>query len=127
MLTELFSPQFGRQLDQDEFLITVGATEALFCAIFGHVNPGDEVIIIEPYYNVYKSIVTTAGAVPVFVPLRLRSNNAAVNKSSDWCLDEDELRSKFNQNTKMIILNTPHNPMGKVMRKLPSQFAECAL
>lgn len=53
-----------------EIVITIGADEALFCAVFGYVNPGDEVILLEPCYNLYEALVRTAGGIPVFVPLR---------------------------------------------------------
>ena len=100
--------------------MTTGATEALYCAIFGHINPGDEVIIIEPFYNVYEPMVRAAGGVPRFIPLRLSLESVDVSYllSSEWVLDEIELQSLFHKKTKMIIVNTPNNPIGKVKNRV---------
>ncbi|RWS28230.1 Kynurenine--oxoglutarate transaminase 3-like protein, partial [Leptotrombidium deliense] len=95
---------------EKEILITVGAHEALHCAILGHVNPGDEVIIIEPFYDSYPTMVKLAKGIPVYVPLRLKNGYSSRN----FKLDAKELESKFTSKTKMIIVNTPHNPTGKV-------------
>lgn len=76
------------------------------------VDPGDEVILIEPYFNFYKSLVTVAQGVPVFVSLRPSVDPPT--KSSHWIFDPKELESKFNKNTKLMVLNTPNNPLGKV-------------
>ncbi|RWS21081.1 Kynurenine--oxoglutarate transaminase 3-like protein, partial [Leptotrombidium deliense] len=56
-----------------EILITVGASEALHCAILGHIDPGDEVIVIEPFYDFYPSMIKIAQGIPVYVPLRLKN------------------------------------------------------
>ncbi|XP_071447831.1 kynurenine aminotransferase isoform X2 [Hetaerina americana] len=118
-LSRLYSQLVRRPIDsQTEILVTSGAYEALFSTIQGHVGPGDEVVIIEPYFDCYEPMVLTAGGKPIFVPLRPKTESGVKSTSSaDWVLDPDELSSAFNDRTKAIILNTPHNPVGKVFSK----------
>lgn len=106
----------ARQAEQDlgrpvdplaEVTITVGATEGLYVATTGLVDPGDEVILLEPFYDSYPANVLIAGGVPRYVPLRPQADGG-------WALDPDELRAAFSPRTKLIVLNTPHNPTGKV-------------
>lgn len=85
-------------------LITAGATEAVFSSVMGLVDRGDEVIVIEPYFDSYVPNILMAGATPIYVPLR----------PPEWTFDPDELRKAFNTKTRAIILNTPHNPTGRV-------------
>ncbi|RWS19130.1 Kynurenine--oxoglutarate transaminase 3-like protein, partial [Leptotrombidium deliense] len=102
ILSRLYSNITQHNVDGDnEILITVGASEALQCAILGHVDPGDEVIIIEPFYDFYPSMLSLANGIPVYVPLRLKSGSRS---SRNFMLDENELESKFSSKTKMIIL-----------------------
>lgn len=85
-------------------VVTAGATQAVFSSILGLVDPGDEVIIIEPFFDSYVPNVVWAGATPVYVPMH----------APDWTLDPVELRAAFSPKTKAILLNTPHNPTGRV-------------
>ncbi len=101
---------YGQAFDPDtEITVTSGATEALCAAILGVVNPGDEVILFEPFYDSYVPDVLMAGGVPRYVPLHPPDETRA-----DWHYDEAELARTFNRRTRLIIVNTPHNPTGKV-------------
>lgn len=90
-----------------EIFVTHGATEALFAAIMGLVNPGEEVIIFEPFYDSYVPSVQMAHGVPRFYTLR----------PPDWRIDPDALAALFSDKTKLILINTPHNPTGKVFSR----------
>jgi N-succinyldiaminopimelate aminotransferase len=94
---------------ETEVTVTSGATEALFAAVLALVNPGDEVIVFEPFYDSYVPNVLMAGGVPRYVPLY-----APVPTHPQWHYDPDELAAAFNARTRLILLNTPHNPTGKV-------------
>ena len=106
-VAEKMSVSLGREVRAPENVqITVGATEALFAVMQAFVNPGDEVVVLEPFYDAYPADVLMAGGVPKFVALEPHGN--------DWTLDFDALAAAFTGKTKAIILNTPHNPTGKV-------------
>lgn len=105
-IADRYGPLLGRQLDPGaEVTVTAGCTEALAASFLGLVDPGDEVILIEPYYDSYPVGVALAGAVPRYVTLR----------PPDFRLDADELAAAFSPMTKAIVVNTPHNPTGRVL------------
>jgi len=87
--------------------VTVGATEGLFAITQAFIDPGDEAIMLEPFYDAYAADVVMAGGVPRFVPLHPQEDGS-------WLLDFDELRAAFSNKTKAIFVNSPHNPTGKV-------------
>ena len=96
---------YEHELDPEgEITVTTGATEALVAAVLAVVNPGDEVIIFEPFYDAYPPDVLMAGGVPRYVRL----------PEPDWRLPLEELRAAIGPRTRAIMLNTPHNPIGKV-------------
>ena len=90
-----------------EVTVTCGATEAMMASMLALINPGDEAIIFEPFYENYGPDAAVSGAVPRFVSL----------DPDDFSIDEDALKSAFNNNTKAIVVNTPNNPSGKVFTK----------
>jgi N-succinyldiaminopimelate aminotransferase len=88
-------------------IVTAGATEGIFSAVLGLVDPGDEVIVIEPFYDSYVPNILMAHAIAVYVPLH----------PPDWTFDPDELRAAFTSKTRAFILNTPQNPTGRVFTR----------
>jgi aminotransferase len=104
---------YDLDVDQDrEITVTCGATEAMASVFMALVDPGDEVIILEPFYENYGPDAILAGAAPVFVPL----------DGPNWTLDGDRLKKAFTKRTKAIVLNTPHNPTGRVFTRAEMQM-----
>lgn len=102
----------GQTYDADsECLVTVGATEAIAATVLGLVEPGSDVIIIEPYYDSYKAAVALADATYTAVALVPQEGENA----KTWVLDRDALAAAVSENTAMIIINSPHNPTGAVL------------
>lgn len=96
---------YGLDVDwQTEVMVTSGATEALADSLMGLIEPGDEVVLIEPLYDCYLPIVRRAGGVPKLVRVT----------PPDWSLDRDALRAAFSEKTKLLLLNNPMNPAAKV-------------
>ncbi|KAJ3022489.1 Kynurenine--oxoglutarate transaminase 3 [Thoreauomyces humboldtii] len=117
-LSDYYVQSMGRTLNPlTEILTTVGASEAISSIMQAFLDPGDEVILFQPYYDCYPAAVTLAGGVPVVVSLRPQATTAPLT-SHDWKLDTDEIRSKVKPGiTKMILINNPHNPIGKVFTR----------
>lgn len=92
---------------RDNILVTSGATEALAASLLGLLNPGDEVVLIEPAYDSYLPIVRLAGATPKFLRL----------EGPDWAVTEAALAAVFSARTKLIVINTPMNPIGKILTR----------
>jgi len=118
-LSKHYSPSFGRGRDLDperEVAIFSGANVAILSVLTAFINPGDEVVIIEPFFDQYLANITFNGGVPKFVPMRppAKASNGKPASASEWTLDPQELRAAITSKTKAIILNTPSNPLGKV-------------
>ncbi|MFJ7018379.1 pyridoxal phosphate-dependent aminotransferase [Streptomyces sp. NPDC101117] len=102
--------RYGLTYDPDtEVLVTAGATEAVAAALLALVEPGDEVVALEPYYDSYAACIAMAGGTRV--PVTLRPHDGAFR------LDLDELRAAVTDRTRLLLLNTPHNPTGTVLTR----------
>ncbi len=103
--------QTGAPIDPArEITITAGCTEAISAAMLGLLNTGDEIVVFEPYYDCYRAAIAMAGAVPKFVSLRPDS-------AGRFVFDTDELKRTFGARTRAVLVNTPHNPTGKVFTR----------
>ena len=104
----------GIEVDPERHVtVTCGATEAMMATLLATVNPGEEVIVFEPFYENYGPDTKLSGAVPRFVQLRLEPG---------FPFDPDEVRAQITPRTKAIIINTPHNPTGKVFSRAELEF-----
>jgi aspartate/methionine/tyrosine aminotransferase len=92
---------------ETELCVTCGSTEAMIATLLATVDPGDEVIVFQPFYENYGPDAVLSGATPRYVTLH----------APDWSIDEAELRAAFSDRTRAIIVNTPHNPTGKVFTR----------
>lgn len=107
-IATLWTRETGLACDpRTDVTVTAGATEAIAAAMLGLVNPGDEAILFEPYYDSYRACVAMAGGTPRFVTLR----------APDFRFDEAALRAAFTDRTKLVLVNTPHNPTGRVFSR----------
>ncbi|MFC4784444.1 pyridoxal phosphate-dependent aminotransferase [Nocardioides sp. MAHUQ-72] len=106
---------YGLELDPDrEVVVTTGCTEGIAAALLGLVDPGDEVVVLEPYYDSYVAMIQMAGGVRRPVTLR----------APDYRLDPDELRAAVTPRTRLMLVNSPHNPTGTVLT--PEELAVIA-
>jgi aspartate/methionine/tyrosine aminotransferase len=117
-IAEKYRRWYDMTVDPDtEITVTCGATEAMAATFMALIDPGDEVIILEPFYENYGPDAELAGAKPIFVPL----------VAPDWHLDLERLATSITPRTRAIVLNTPHNPTGKVFSRAEiSAVAELA-
>ena len=99
---------YGLELDPDsQVVVTTGCTEGIAAALLGLVDPGDEVVVLEPYYDSYVAMIQMAGGVRRPVTLR----------APDYRLDPDELRAAVTPRTRLLLVNSPHNPTGTVLTR----------
>ena len=107
-IAEKYRRWYDMDIDPErEITVCCGATEAMAAVFLALIDPGDEVIVFEPYYENYGPDAILAGAKPVFVPL----------EGLEWKLDPEKLRAAFSDKTRAIVVNTPHNPTGRVFNR----------
>jgi aspartate/methionine/tyrosine aminotransferase len=116
-LRKAIAAEFGRRFDLDidpdaHITVASGATEVIFDAIQAFIGPGDELVAFEPFYDSYPTSTKMAGG--AFRPIRLHP--------PDWSFDRDELQATINDRTRVLLLNTPHNPTGKVFTREEIEF-----
>ncbi|EPQ59322.1 PLP-dependent transferase [Gloeophyllum trabeum ATCC 11539] len=112
-----YGPSFGRELDvETEIQVSSGANEGQYSVFTAFLEEGDEVIMFEPFFDQYLPSVTFNGGKPVYVPLHPADKPGRLT-GDDWTVDYDELRRAITPRSKMIIINTPHNPVGKVFSR----------
>lgn len=105
VIAEVVSSSFGRKVDPEtEITITSGATEAIFSVISAFVTAGDEVIMFDPSYDSYDPAVRLNGGIPIHI-----------NMSQSFAIDWDQVRARITHATRMLIINTPHNPSGSIL------------
>ncbi|OJJ49465.1 hypothetical protein ASPZODRAFT_14180 [Penicilliopsis zonata CBS 506.65] len=118
-IADAHEASFGRKLDPEtEVTITTGANEGMLSAFMGFIEPGDEVIIFEPFFDQYISNIEMPGGKIRYVPLHPPKDGAVrTSSAAEWQIDFEELEKTINSKTKMIVLNSPHNPVGKVFSR----------
>jgi len=122
-LAERYSRHLGKTVDpMAEVAVTVGASQALFVSLQTLIKPGDEVILFEPFFDLYVNQIKLAGGTPVYVPLTFQPytpDDPDTNflSGGEWVLEPKLLREKITPNTRAILLNSPHNPTGKIFSR----------
>jgi len=115
VIAEKMQALYGAKYNPEtEINITAGGTEAIYSAITAVIHEGDEVIIFEPAYDCYVPAIELCGGVPVYLQL----------KAPDYSIDWEEVKKRVNQRTRMIMINTPHNPSGAIMTSEDMQQLE---
>src|SRR5436305_735322 len=113
-----FTRRHGMPIVPDEQVtVCCGATEAMMATMLAIIDPGDEVIVFEPFYENYGPDAILSGATPRYVTLHPSTPGPAESLKAGWWFDPDDLAAAFNDKTKAIILNTPNNPTGKIFSR----------
>ncbi|VVT58352.1 uncharacterized protein SAPINGB_P006163 [Magnusiomyces paraingens] len=118
-IADAYTPFFDRKLDPEtEIVVTAGANEGMFAAFTGFLNQDDEVIVFEPFFDQYISNIQLPGGIVKYVPLHPPVDGSTrVASASDWTIDFEELEKTITPRTKMIVINSPQNPTGKVFSR----------
>src|SRR6201986_2955861 len=117
-IVQKFQRTQGLTVDPErEITICCGSTEAMMSSMMAIINPGDEIVVFEPYYENYGPDAILSGATPRFVKMK-----PPATENDVWSYDADELAAAFGPKTKAIILNTPNNPTGKIFTRPELEF-----
>ncbi|OBA19776.1 PLP-dependent transferase [Metschnikowia bicuspidata var. bicuspidata NRRL YB-4993] len=117
-LAEKYSKDFGRTVDTSQLVVTTGANEGMFSVFFGFLTPGDEAIVFEPFFDQYIPNVEMTGAKVKFVSIKPPKDFGSRNTTGDdWEVDWEALENAITPKTKIIVINTPHNPIGKIFNE----------
>jgi methionine aminotransferase len=115
VIAEVIDRSFNHHVDpENEVTITSGATEAIYAVVTAFIKPGDEVIVFDPSYDSYDPVVRLNGGIPVHINLSY----------PDFSVDWDQVRARISNRTKMIVINTPHNPSGSILREVDMRELE---
>ncbi|KAG7192055.1 uncharacterized protein KQ657_002412 [Scheffersomyces spartinae] len=117
-LTQHYSEELGRPVQTNEIAITTGANEGMFSVFFGFLTPGDEAIVFDPFFDQYIPNIEMTGARVRYVELKFPDKFNTENVTGDdWTVDWEGLETAINSKTKLIVINTPHNPIGKIFNE----------
>mmetsp|Transcript_27122 Transcript_27122/g.40789 ORF Transcript_27122/g.40789 Transcript_27122/m.40789 type:complete len:604 (+) Transcript_27122:628-2439(+) len=132
-----YSKHLRREIDpMAEVSVTVGASQALYLALQTLIQPGDEVILFEPFFDLYVNQIKLAGGTPVYVPLKFQpyndnddddDNDKTTITPGEWILEPQSLVDKISPKTRAIILNSPHNPTGKIFTRSEMEHIASAI
>lgn len=117
-LAAMYTEELGRKVDVLQVQVTTGANEGIFAVFFGFLTPGDEVVVFEPFFDQYIPNVEMTGAKLKYVNIKFpKSFDQGNVTGDDWEIDWEGLENAITDRTKIILINTPHNPIGKVFNE----------
>eukprot|EP00560_Eucampia_antarctica_P007340 CAMPEP_0197827784 /NCGR_PEP_ID=MMETSP1437-20131217/4493_1 /TAXON_ID=49252 ORGANISM="Eucampia antarctica, Strain CCMP1452" /NCGR_SAMPLE_ID=MMETSP1437 /ASSEMBLY_ACC=CAM_ASM_001096 /LENGTH=565 /DNA_ID=CAMNT_0043428769 /DNA_START=59 /DNA_END=1756 /DNA_ORIENTATION=- len=120
-----YSTHMDREIDpMGEVAVTIGASQALYLSLQTLIKPGDEVILFEPFFDLYVNQIKLAGGTPVYVPLTFVPYDESENAISggEWVLEPENLEKAITPKTRTILINSPHNPTGKVFTQPEMEY-----
>ena len=128
-LARRYGSHLGRTIDaMNEVAVTVGASQALYLSLQTLIRPGDEVVLFEPFFDLYVNQIKLAGGTPVYVPLTFEpyDETGETVTGGTWTLDGDKLKEAMSPRTRAVVLNSPHNPTGKIFTHAEMEvIADC--
>lgn len=117
-LIKLYSPLYNAELKPENVTVTTGANEGILSCLMGLINQGDEIIVFEPFFDQYIPNIELLGGKVVYVPINPPKDlDLRTVKGTEWTIDYEQFANAITDKTKAIIINTPHNPIGKVFTR----------